>query len=179
MFDFGSLHLRNFPKYCLWELATATVRNCVFTGCIMSAWVRWTASWQRWRLAGQQNISSLWQCSWRTCRSAPKWQVTSSHSPTCNSLHTVATLCHPMIVCFSSVFVRHLQRVVSGVGQEQVWMWDPGSMPALGGQTLTLFNYILSYKALLSWYQVLFPVSHLEFTILIVMNCVFECLLVL
>lgn len=48
------------------------------TGCIVSVLVKWTASWQRWRLAGQQSTWSLWRCCWRTCRSAPRWQVTGT-----------------------------------------------------------------------------------------------------
>lgn len=49
-------------------------------GCIVSVSVKWTASWQRWRPAGQQSIWSLWLCCWRTCRSAPRWQVMRTHS---------------------------------------------------------------------------------------------------
>lgn len=49
-------------------------------GYIVSVSVKWTASWQRWRPAGQQSIWSLWLCCWRTCRSAPRWQVTRTHS---------------------------------------------------------------------------------------------------
>lgn len=37
------------------------------------------------------------------------------------------------VVCIS-VFIRYLQRAVSGVGQAQVRLWDPGSLSALGGQ---------------------------------------------
>lgn len=48
------------------------------TGCIVSVLVKSTASWQRWRLAGQLSTWSLWRCCWRTCRSAPRWQVTGT-----------------------------------------------------------------------------------------------------
>lgn len=43
---------------------------------------------------------------------------TSTRTRKCS--HTLATPIHSVFICFSSVFVRYLQRAVSGVSQEQV-----------------------------------------------------------
>lgn len=110
---------------------------CLCAGCTVSGSARWTASWQRWRRVGQQNTWSLWQCCWRTCKSAPRWQVTRTHRHL-HDAHTRRPHSFTMLHAWPFfVFVRYLPRAVPGVGEEQVRVWDPGGMSTLGGQKRT------------------------------------------
>lgn len=81
---------------------------CLCAGCTVSGSARWTASWQRWRQVGQQNIWSLWQCCSRTCRSAPRWQVTRTHRHLRNAHtqcpHSFTMLMHVSFLSLSGIY---------------------------------------------------------------------------
>lgn len=68
-------------------------------GCTGSDWIRWTVSWRRLRLGEQQNTLIPWKFCVRTCRSAPRWQVTYQNKiqaqilPTCGFVPSFLTCC--------------------------------------------------------------------------------------
>lgn len=103
-------------------------------GCTRSAWARWTSSCRKWWRDVPRNTWSLWPTCRKTCRSGPKLPVAEPTEPlltfpsdlnghTSSSALMIIPACH-----------RDLQGAVLGVGEEQVWMWDPGCLPTLGGK---------------------------------------------
>lgn len=104
------------------------------TGCTRSAWARWTSSCRKWWQDVPRNTWSLWPTCRKTCRSGPKLPVAEPTEPLLTFPSDLDGHMSSSVLMIIPACHRDLQGAVLGVGEEQVWVWDPGCLPTLGGK---------------------------------------------